>query len=487
MTKTPATTEASKSMVRPPIVVVMGHVDHGKTTLLDTIRKSNVAAREAGGITQSIGAYEIEHGGRKMTFIDTPGHEAFSKMRSRGARIADLAILVVAADEGVKPQTQESIKTLEETKTPFVVAITKTDKEGADLEKVKNDLMSANVFLEGSGGTVSFQPVSAKSGEHVDELLDLLLLAVDLEPITYDPSAPASGFVLEARVDHRRGLEATVIVTNGTLRQGDAIATKSAPGRVKILENFLGKTVKEVVPSAPALLIGFERLPQIGEAFSTSTDADTLEETTAHQKVKPALTAPGDERMLRVVLKTSDAGSLEALYEIMRAIGAEKPLKIVGDAVGDVNDNDVKLAVSAKAMIIAFGSRVDKAAKTLAEANKVTIVSSEIIYDLVTSIGKTLDELAKPSSSGGLEVLAVFNITKLDKQVVGGRVAHGTVRNRAMIEIVRDHKVVAKGRITNLQQQKKDISAATEGEAGLMVSSQSPIMVGDMIVMAAEE
>jgi len=278
---------------RSPIVVVMGHVDHGKTSLLDYIRKTNVVSREAGGITQSIGAYEIIHypggsesqnnadktrtnaeRGKRITFIDTPGHEAFSKMRSRGARVADLAILVVAADEGVKPQTTESIKTLLETKTTFVVAITKIDKPNADIDKVKNELTSAGVLLEGYGGSVSCEPISAKSGDHVNELLDLLLLASEMEDLSYDPAAPAEGIVLESKMDKRRGLEATVIVKNGTLRQGEPIATQSGKGKIKILEDFAGKAQKELVPSAPALVIGFSELPQAGERFVTGEAAN---------------------------------------------------------------------------------------------------------------------------------------------------------------------------------------------------------------------
>ncbi len=471
---------------RPPIVAVMGHVDHGKTTLLDYIRKSNVAGREAGGITQSIGAYEILHNGRKITFIDTPGHEAFSKMRSRGAHIADLAILVVAADEGVKPQTQESIKTILESKTPFVVAITKIDKEGADIDKVKNELLANEVYLEGFGGSTSYQPVSAKSGQHVDELLDLILLAADLEDLSFDPTLPASGFVLEAKVDHRRGLEATVIVTNGTLAQGKQIATKSASGKIKILENFLSKPVKELEPSSPALIIGFERLPGVGEEFS-SGDMDELSQVTVASHTKSAAPIdPKEKHLLRLVLKASDSGSLEALYEIMKGMTTTKPIKIVGDAVGDVNDNDVKFAISTGSVIVAFRSKIDKAAKLLAETNKIAVVSSDIIYDLVREVETTLAELAKPQSSGELEVLAVFNAAHMDKQVIGGRVTHGTVRVRSPIAVRREGVIIGQGRLTNLQQEKKDVNQASAGEAGLKISATVAVLVGDVLVMQEE-
>ena len=515
---------------RPPIVVVMGHVDHGKTTLLDYIRKTSVAAREAGGITQSIGAYEIIHKaqisadeglisadergpisanprvdphksaspeGRRITFIDTPGHEAFSKMRARGAHVADLAILVVAADDGVKPQTTESIKILHESKTPFVVAITKIDKNGADVERVKNDLANAGVLLEGYGGQVSYQPVSSKSGDHVDELLDLLLLAADVENLTYDPEAPASGFVLETKMDRRRGLEATVIVKNGTLRHGTPIATKTAQGNIRILENFIGEVRKELSPSAPALVIGFESLPQVGEEFSSGTMPELLDAAIKGNSTRTTTAAnvAPDERpnCLRIIVKASDTGSLEALYGIIHAMAESKPIQIVGDAVGEVNDNDIRLAMSTKAMVIAFKCKADKTAKMLADVNGIRIISSEIIYDLTRAIEEYLTEQAKPKSEGELEVLAVFNAEKQEKQVVGGRVTHGVVRNKTQFTLMRGSTSLTtgegvpagKGRIGNLQQEKKDAHEVREGnECGLLVSADTMVKIGDKIVVA---
>ena len=302
---------------RPPIVVVMGHVDHGKTTLLDRIRKTSVAAREAGGITQAVGAYEIERNDRKITFIDTPGHEAFSAMRSRGAQAADLAILVVAADEGVKPQTREAIQILGDTKTPFVVAINKIDKTGGNIEKAKNDLMAANVFLEGYGGQVSYHGISAKTGDGVEELLDLILLSADMEDLSYDPAADASGYVVEASREPRRGIEASVIIKDGTLHRGDSIWTQSAKGRVKILENFLGKAAESLEPSAPAIVIGFETLPAVGERFTVGGSETKSQETLGKDNGKIWRSGSGASgKELKLVLKASDAGSLEALGAI---------------------------------------------------------------------------------------------------------------------------------------------------------------------------
>jgi len=500
---------------RPPIVVVMGHVDHGKTTLLDTIRKigyrakavspkadepRSVAEREAGGITQSIGAYEIEHGGRKITFIDTPGHEAFAKMRSRGAHAADLAVLVVAADEGVKPQTKESIEVLRRTETPFIVAITKVDKPSADLERTKGDLTGAGVLLEGYGGHVSYEPVSAKTGEHVPELLDLILLATDVEHLTYDPAAPAEGFILEARIDRQRGLEATVIVKNGVLRQGMEIATPTVRGRVKIMENFLGKPAKTLEPSAPALIIGLEKLPQVGEEFST--DASRMDSNSSpisrmpireHSRADIRVDSRESVKTLNVVLKAADTGSLEVLSVIVKGIASERPLTVAGESVGDVNDNDVNLAISTGAVVIAFRSRVDKASKSLAEANRVTVIASDIIYDLVKAIEEFLVQFEKPPVTGELEVLAIFNQTKPEKQIVGGKVTSGIFKDKALVQIVRggpstgsgQGHTVGQGRVLNLQQQKKDASQVPAGnEAGILVSSPTLIQTGDKLVIS---
>ncbi|MEK7547033.1 MAG: translation initiation factor IF-2 [Patescibacteria group bacterium] len=499
---------------RPPIVAVMGHVDHGKTTLLDYIRKTNVAEREAGGITQSIGAYEIEvhpldepksreseaNRGiprqtprddfasiRKITFIDTPGHEAFTKMRSRGANIADLAILVVAADEGLKPQTKESIKILEETKTQFVVAITKIDKNNADIERVKNELASNNVLLEGYGGQISYQPVSAKTGEGVNELLDLILLSAEIEHLTYDKNAVASGYILEAKMDRQRGLEASVIVKNGVIKVGEFISTETAKGKIKILENFLGKSAKELSPSSPALIIGFETLPQVGEEFSAVEKTDLPEagpvNLSSIGQANP-LAITKETPALRLIIKASDSGSLEALSGIIKAIAQQKPLKILGESVGDVNDNDVKMAISGKAVIIAFKSKAEKGPKYLADTNKIRIISSEIIYELLKAIDDFLLELEKPAPLGTLKILAVFNQNDPQKQIVGGKVESGVFKNKAQFGIERNDSIIGSGRVVNLQQQKKDAVEVSEGkEAGLLVSSEIMFKTGDLLVI----
>jgi translation initiation factor IF-2 len=475
---------------RPPIVVVMGHVDHGKTTLLDYIRKANIAAREAGGITQATAAYEIEHADRKITFIDTPGHEAFTAMRSRGAQVADLAILVIAADEGVKPQTKEAIQIILDAKTPFIVAINKVDKTGGNVDKARNDLAAAGVLLEGYGGQVSYCVVSAKTGEGVDGLLDLILLAADVEDLTYDATAPASGFILEAKRDPKRGIEAAVIVKNGTLSRGDAVHTRSAFGKVKILENFLGKTVSELEPSAPAIIIGFEKIPQVGEEFAVG-------ELTLTQGATPALAvaktvnqiAKSKPDTLNLILKAGDAGSLEALSVVLRGIDQKggKEINIVEEGVGDITDGDIRHAIATKATIIGFKNRVEKGAKVLADAQTVTVITSEIVYDLATAVEEYFSGARGPAAAGELEVLALFNQEKPQKQLVGGRVTNGTFRPKTSFDIVRGvvgSAPVGHGKVLSLRETKSEIFQAEKGkEIGVLLDAQTIVQVGDKLVI----
>ena len=492
---------------RPPIVVVMGHVDHGKTTLLDYIRKANVAGREAGGITQAVGAYEIVHTPagatgaaatpRKLTFIDTPGHEAFSAMRSRGAQAADLAILVVAADDGVKLQTKEALKIIEESKTPFIVAINKIDKVGGNVDKARNELTAAGILLEGYGGQVSYHGVSAKTGEGVDELLDLVLLSTDVEELTYDPGAPASGFVLEARRDPRRGIEASVIVKNGTLRRGDMISTPSAGGKIKILENFLEKTVDALEPSAPALIIGFESIPKIGEIFTGGDAAaagaggGALGEKRVGEKESTRI-GEAKSGALNLILKAGDAGSLEALAVVLKSVDREggREVNIVEEGVGEITDGDIRHAIATNATIIGFKNRVSNSAKNLGEAQSVTVITSDIVYDLAKAVEDFLTGARGPAILGELEVLALFNQEKPEKQLVGGRVTNGIFRGKSNCEIFRtagnanQHDVFGKGKVLGLRAGKDEITQAEKGkEIGVLISSNVVIQVGDKLLI----
>jgi translation initiation factor IF-2 len=460
---------------RSPIVAVVGHVDHGKTAFLDYVRKTNVVDGEAGGITQSIGAYEAEHKGKKITFIDTPGHEAFSKMRVRGASAADIAILIVSAEEGVKQQTREVLETLKNTQTPFVVAITKIDRGGANVEKVKNDLINEGVLLEGAGGDISWQAISSKTGDGISELLDLVLLMGEVAGLKYNPDNDAAGFVIESQMDPRRGVVAHLIIRDGTLKQGDSVRTLSASGKVKILENFLGKSVKELRPSSPALVVGFSAMPKGGEEFVSGERelAVTVSEPEASSAGHAA--GSGTENP-RAVLRADTNGSLEALRKLL---GEE--VEIMDASVGDIVDGDAQFAKSTNAIIIGFRVKTKKSAAGLAEVHGIKIFTSDIIYELFDAIRKSKDEEKHGFAGGELEVLATFSATP-SKQTVGGKVLKGSLKINAPVIIERSGEPVGRGRVKSLQYNKEDISEVDmDKECGLVVETTTPIQKGDLL------
>ena len=466
-------TNEKNLLPRPPVVVVMGHVNHGKTSLLDYIRKANIAGREEGGITQSVGAYEVENNGHKITFIDTPGHEAFSKMRTRGALVADIAILVVASDEGLKPQTKEAIKILKDTQTPFVVAITKIDKNNSDVERVKNELLSEEVKLEGMGGDVSFHGVSVKTGEGVDELLNTIALLGELEELKYNPALPARGMVIESYKDNRRGIVANLIIKEGTLREGDEIATLSSYGQVKILENFLGKRVKELVPSAPCQTVGFEKMPKVGEEFWVGKP-DELE-LAKLEKIEKIREKKGESRKVNAILKADTSGSLEVLKQVTAHL-----VETIDATVGNINAADVQNAITTKSIILNFGAGADKSAENLAQIHKVQIFKSGVIYELV----KMLEDAVKRESgglpSGELEVLKVFD-NKAGNQMVGGRVMSGALHNKANVEVFRGKDKLGMARIVNLRSKNIDMpEVAAPSECGMLISGDFKIQPGDI-------
>ncbi len=476
---------------RPPVVVVMGHVDHGKTTLLDYIRKSNVAAREAGGITQGVGAYEITHNNERITFIDTPGHEAFSKMRSRGALIADIAILVVAADDGVSVQTKEAIKIIQDAKIPYVVAINKIDKNNADVDRTKTDLMKAGVLIEGYGGSISTQPISAKTGENVNELLDLILLTAEVEELTCDLTITGSGLILEAKMDSKSGALVTAIIKDGTLKVGEMIQAGNVVGKIKGLKNFLGENVKELTPCSPAIILGFETLPKIGDAFVTGSSVTEVTEAAKVVEVKRAAVV-ADAGRINFVLKANVAGSLEALTEAVKKIQAPggKTINIVAESVSDVTDGDAKLASSTGSIIIAFKVKILPAAQTIIRTFNVKVFESEIIYELLEAITDEMTGRRRLLVAGDLEVLAVFNQTDKTKQIIGGKVIEGEIKNQGTIEVMRRGAIMTPakggqaGKIVNLQQNRKDAQTVAMGlECGLLVSSDTMIAKGDHLII----
>ena len=492
---------------RPPIVAVMGHVDHGKTTLLDYIRKTNVAGREAGGITQSIGAYEIEvpqepksreseanrgilrqaqddfaSTTRKITFIDTPGHEAFAKMREHGATVADIAILVIAADDSVKPQTKEALEHILKTKTPYIVAINKIDKANANIEKTKQDLGQIGVYLEGYGGNISYQEISAKTGEGVNALLDLILLAADLENLTYEEEGNATGIITSCYLDQRRGLVVGAILKNGKLEIGQNIGTATAKGKIKSLENFLGKKTTELIPSAPALIIGFLNAPLIGEKFTAGKNI--ILEHNPKLRIYPNASKNIDEKIkiINLILKADEAGSLEALEDLIGKISKETPLKTIDSSIGNIYENDAKTAESGNAIIIGFRTKADSAALNMIQAKKIIFLSSPIIYELEKEL-KIIIKKLNPKELRTIEILAVFGKPKGKEKVVGGKIILGPIKNQENFEIWHSDKLIGKGKILNLQSGRKDIAQAETGqEAGLLAESEEPIKAGSKLI-----
>ena len=491
---------SKNSMQRPPIVVVMGHVDHGKTSLLDYIRKANVVAREAGGITQSIGAYEIEHPStssgqapstssgqaRKITFIDTPGHEAFTAMRSRGATVADIAILVVAADEGVKPQTLEAINTLKEVGTPYIVAITKIDRPNANIEKVKSELLSNGVLLEGMGGDVSWQGVSAVTGEGVNELIDLILLLGDVLDLRYDPGATAEGVIIEATKDSRRGVVASLILRDGILREGEYITTETTYGKIKLLEDFKGEKVQELSPSAPARVVGFEELPLVGERFQAGDiNLAEIKLAAAGSAIKAAGLSEAEEskEAVKLITKADTAGSLEALNHVIKGV---EGVRVISSAVGDITDGDVDQAISTGSLIVGFRVKASGSTLNRAQIKNIKIISSEIIYKIVEEIEAHLKELRGAVVAGELEVLRIFE-TEGKRVVLGGRVVTGSIKVGTEVKVERRGSQISSARIINLQENRKDVTEVAEGkECGMLVESEGKLLPGDRLKIFSE-
>ncbi len=473
----------------------MGHIDHGKSSLLDYIRKSNVVAGEAGGITQHVSAYEVEHeyegAIRHITFLDTPGHEAFHAMRARGASTADVAILVVAADEGVKPQTLDALAAINEAGIPFVVALTKIDKSGADVERAKVSLLEHEVYLEGLGGSVPYAPVSSKTGEGVPALLDLVLLTADLAELSADPAANATGFILESTQDPKRGLSATLIVKDGTLAPGAFVVAGEAYAPVRFMENFLGKRVKEATPSMPILVTGFSTLPPAGTPFVT-TDSRKAAEALVAEHAKPravaaAAAAPSGAAVLSLIIKADVTGSIEAIrHELAKITHERAVIRILDASVGAVSENDVKKAQAGGAVVIAFNTPTDASARDIADRANVSIESFTIIYDLEKRVAELLAERAphvtEEKALGEAKILKTFSATA-KKHVAGARLTSGTFAVGSLAKVVRRDVEIGRGKITNLQQARADVKEIrTEGEFGFEIETRAEVAPGDIII-----
>ena len=491
-------------VTRPPVVVVLGHIDHGKTTLLDGIRKTRVAEKETGGITQHIGAYEIEHQGKKITFIDTPGHEAFSQIRSRGAKVADIAILVIDATEGVKTQAKEAILHIKKSDIPTIVAINKMDKPGADPKKVERELIKEDIMVESMGGKIPTVEVSAKTGQGISDLLELILLLSEMENLKTDVSKPAEGVIIESYLDSLRGPMATLILNQGKLRPGQIIGTFSAFGKIKNLENFQGISIPEAFPSQPVIVLGFENVPRVGEKFKIFSDAEEAKTNLKiSEKIAPeVISVESNQKVLNLILKADVLGSLEAIEEVLKNLpraagkasgdaGQEKIiLRILKTGGGEITESDIKLAIQTKAKILGFRVKINPVAEILAEREKIKIMQFDIIYDLVEEVRKYMEKLLEPKTIrtdlGKMKALVIF-LTEKNRQIVGGRITEGQIKKGVSVEILRDGEIKGKGRIINLQKNKKDIETASRSEeVGILYEGGEKIEKDDLLIIYTE-
>ncbi|MEH6472522.1 MAG: translation initiation factor IF-2, partial [Halopseudomonas sp.] len=487
---------------RAPVVTVMGHVDHGKTSLLDYIRETRVASGESGGITQHIGAYHVETGHGMISFLDTPGHAAFTAMRARGAKATDIVILVVAADDGVMPQTEEAIQHSRAAGVPIVVAVNKIDKEGADLDRVKNELAAKEVIPEEWGGDVPFVSVSAKTGEGIDALLDAVLLQSEMLELTAVPNVPAKGVVVESRLDKGRGTVATLLVQNGTLRAGDIVLAGQNYGRVRAMLDETGKPIQSAGPSIPVEILGLDGTPNAGDEFNVVANEKKAREVAnfrqgKFKEIKLArqqaakldnmfANMGGNEvSILNIVLKTDVRGSLEALTSSLVELGTDEvKVNVVSSGVGGIAESDVNLALASNAVIFGFNVRADTTAKALVEKEEVDMRYYSIIYDIVDDVKQALSGMLSPELReeivGNAEVREVFRSPKFG-QVAGCMVTEGTVFRSKQIRVLRDNVVIHEGELDSLRRFKDNVEEVRNGvECGIGVKNYD-VKVGDQI------
>ena len=481
---------------RPPVIAVMGHIDHGKSSLLDYIREANIVAGEAGGITQHVAAYIALHNGRPVTFLDTPGHEAFKALRTRGAAAADIAILVVAADEGVMPQTLDALTAIKEAGIPYIVAITKIDKNNADVAHTKNSLIEHGIFIEGMGGDVAYALISSKTGEGIPELLDLVLLAADLAEITADPDANATGFVLESTQDPKRGASATLIVKDGTLTLEGFVVAGDAYAPIRFIEDFRGMRIEHAGPSEPVRISGFSKLPSAGSLFSIAKnkkEAEALAQNPPDSRAKVSVSTTERSAAIEgilelpIVIKADVAGSIDAIFhELKKSVHERGALRIVSAGVGNVSENDVKTAHVSNGVIIAFNVGTDAIASELALRDAVSILSFSIIYELSEAVTKLLNErvpaIATEKELGRAMVLKVFS-SGARKQVLGARYITGILTVGSRVKLMRKEVEVGRGSMSNLQQARADVKEIkTEGDFGAEIDVREHAVYGDEVV-----
>lgn len=490
---------------RPPIVCILGHVDHGKTTLLDTIRNTNVVAGEAGGITQHTAAYQVSCNGKKITFLDTPGHAAFSKMRERGANVTDIAILVVAADDGFMPQTDEALSFAQKAGVPIVVAINKMDAKGANIDRVKQQMQKRGITSEDWGGEVLCTPVSALKGENIDKLLELVLLQAEIMELKANPKAPVEGVIIESQVEQGRGATSTVIVRQGTLKTGDVIVCGENWCKVRALMDDRGGRIKEALPSTPALVMGWTGAPEAGDNFEkvdNDREAKRITEEAIRQRklqasaeVEPAPASieelmaaieNKDHKVYKCIVKSDVSGTVEALVACLKDIKSDKVgLEVIADSVGQITKNDIEMAATAGASIVAFNVKQENGVAGLAKHKGVEIVSHNIIYELINTVKEAMKNLLDPelreNKLGAAEVRQLFNISKGGK-VAGCMVTEGIVKNGKLARVYRKGKEIAKGKISEIKRFKDDVSEVRAGyECGITLNNFADFEPADII------
>jgi len=501
---------------RPPVVCILGHVDHGKTTLLDTIRKANVVGGEAGGITQHIGAYQIEHKDHKITFIDTPGHAAFSMMRERGANVTDVSILVIAADDAFKPQTDEALKFAREANNAIIVAINKIDVKGANIDRVKQQMQEKGIAPEDWGGETIAVEVSALKGTNIDDLLDMILLQVEVLELKANPSCPASGTIIESQIEQGRGATATVIVERGTLQKGDALLCGEVYCKVKTMTDADGNVLKSAPPATPVKITGWSDVPASGTKFNTEKNEKiakrNAEENMQVRKLHDAARAQQksteggaatiedlfaaienqQKKCLRVIVKSDVHGSTEALVHALQAIESDKvDLSVISKGVGHITKNDVTLASAGGAMIVGFNVKLDNGVQSLAKHHDIRIIQHAIIYELIDQVVDGMADLLDPEytekKTGAAEVRQVFSVGKT-RNVAGCMVTEGTIKRNGIARLVRNGETIHESKIDTLKRFKDDVKEVRAGyECGINVAGYDDYQEGDTIECFAVE
>jgi len=503
-----------KAKKRPPVVVVMGHVDHGKTTLLDKILSTNVASGESGGITQNVSAYQVKKKGEVMTFMDTPGHQAFHSMRERGAFITDMAVIVVAADDGVKPQTKEAVEFAKNAGLPILVAINKIDKPEANIEKAKKELSEIDLLPEEWGGQTVCVNISAKTGEGIDNLLDMIILYSDMEELRAEYDVMAEGFIMESYLDPQIGPVAVALIQNGTLKAGDFITAGPVRGRVKTMNDFKGSSIKAATPSMPVTILGFNNVPKAGsiiKAFKIRKEAEAVTEGFLHEKeenfanggkvISSSKTVEGEDvekiKKLNLIIKADTKGSLEAIIQILETMKGEGvATHILKTGVGNITETDIKLARSSDAKIIGFNSSVDSNTRKFADKEKVVFNNFSIIYELASYVKEELSKLLEAEivrvDLGKLKVIAIFKLPRKSAKVVdmifGAKISGGKAEKGGRLEVMRNGEKVGEGTISELQHNKKTVSELKSGNnAGITFRGNVTVQEGDEILIYKEE